>query len=342
MNQSSQATMQKYTVLGLMLILNACTLHKSPTHNELNTIAFGSCNRQDHEQPFWNIIAAQNPDLWIWLGDNIYADTDNMSLMAQKYQQQKDNPHYRKFINAVPVTGTWDDHDYGMNDGNRTFHKKTEAKNNFIDFLDIPNSDPVHQYPGIYRSHDYGQNPKQVKIILLDTRTFQSPLERTPKGSKRNYISQPKGALLGEQQWQWLSKELNQSKANINIIASSIQVIAEDHRYEMWANFPNERKRLLNLIVSSKAQNPIILSGDRHLSEISQINWQGQKIVDITASGMTHAFTGAQEYNQHRTGNLITVESFSTMQIDWNKQQIELLQFDMSGELLNRHDLGFK
>ncbi|MCR9083112.1 MAG: alkaline phosphatase family protein, partial [Cyclobacteriaceae bacterium] len=39
---------------------------------EITRIAFGSCNRQNRPQPLWQPIVSDNPDLWIWMGDNIY------------------------------------------------------------------------------------------------------------------------------------------------------------------------------------------------------------------------------------------------------------------------------
>ena len=36
--------------------------------------AFGSCSKHDHEQPMWGAVAASQPDVWIWLGDNVYVD----------------------------------------------------------------------------------------------------------------------------------------------------------------------------------------------------------------------------------------------------------------------------
>ena len=42
------------------------------------TIVFASCNDQDREQPLWNPIMENKPDLFIWGGDNIYADTADM------------------------------------------------------------------------------------------------------------------------------------------------------------------------------------------------------------------------------------------------------------------------
>ncbi len=323
-------------MIGFFVVLAGCTPATKPTSPELQKIALGSCNKQYNDQSYWPTIAASNPDLWIWLGDNIYADTDDMQVMAEKYSQQKNNPHYQHFIAQTPVIGIWDDHDYGMNDGNRTFSKKTASKQQFLQFMDMDNHPTINGHEGIYHSRSYGIPPNQVKIILLDTRTFQDPLNRTAKGQDKNYVIQPNGQLLGDVQWQWLTSELEQSTANINLIASSIQVIAEDHRYEMWANFPNERGRLLDLIKNSKINNPIILSGDRHLSEVSVINWQGQTIYDITASGMTHSFSGNEEYNQHRKGQLVTDESFTTMTIDWQLQLIDIEQIDMSGKPIQK------
>lgn len=323
------------------LMLLACASDQKPQLDPvrpLQVIAMGSCNKEFLDQSYWPVIAHQQPDLWLWLGDNIYADTEDMAVMGNKYQQQKHNPHYQSFIQQVPVLGIWDDHDYGQNDGNKSFPMKQPAKEALLDFLDVPTDAEVRSHEGVYQSHTIGLPPEQVKLILLDTRSFQDPLKRLPKGGPRNYQAQPEGALLGEAQWQWLRDELEQSTANLNIIASSIQVIAEDHRYEMWANFPNERLRLLNLIRDAGASNPILLSGDRHLSEVSKIQWRGQDIIDITASGLTHSFSGNEEFNQHRWGRLITDESFTTLTIDWVKQVLYIAQFDMSGQKLQQLD----
>lgn len=326
----------------VLVFLSGCKPYTQIKLESIDTIAFGSCNKQYEDQSYWPTIAAQNPDLWVWLGDNIYADTDDMSLMAAKYKKQKNNPHYQAFTKDVPVTGIWDDHDYGMNDGNRTFPQRAHAEDQFLNFLGISKNDEVNNYPGIYRIETYGKPPQQIKIYHLDTRYFQDPLIKTPKDSDKNYMAQPNGQILGQAQWKWLTNELNQSKANINIIASSIQVIAQDHRYEMWSNFPNQRKKLLDLIVSSGVKNPVILSGDRHLSEISKIKWQGQNLIDVTSSGMTHSFSGNQEFNQHRIKNLITTESFATMEIDWGKKRLVIKQIDMQGQIINNHPLDLK
>jgi alkaline phosphatase D len=324
-------TMRHILTTGLLLAC-ALSLNAADKDPALQVLAFGSCNKQDKPQTYWQHILSQQPDLWIWLGDNIYADTADMQVMQAKYQQQMHNPDYQRFTSQVPVTGIWDDHDYGMNDGNRMYPQKTAAKQQFMRFMGLNDDLEVAHRPGIYRSELYGQPPQQVKLILLDTRSFQDPLARTPWGGDRNYLSHPNGTLLGAEQWQWLEQELNNSKAQINLIASSLQVIAEDHRYEMWANFPNERSRLLDLLVDSGAKNPIILSGDRHLSEISQQEWRGQRLTDITSSGLTHSFSGNWEDNRHRTGSLVTDESYGLLSIDWSAGELHIQLIKTNGE----------
>jgi len=231
------------------------------------------------------------------------------------------------------VLGIWDDHDYGVNDGNRLYPYKQESQALFLDFMGFPQNHHIREREGIYQSYTYGEPGQQLKLIMLDTRYFQDPLSRTPKGSKRNYEADLDGQLLGEAQWRWLNAELSGSEADIHLIVSSLQVIAQDHRYEMWDNFPNERKKLFDLLLEKKIKNPVFLSGDRHLSEVSRINWQGQLIHDITASGMTHSFSGTEEFNQHRVGRLITDENFATLTVDWELREMSVKHFSTSGEL---------
>jgi len=86
------------------------------------TIAFGSCNNQVLPNVMWSEILKNKPDVWVWGGDVIYTDTKDMLLMAQNYQKQKIKPEYANFTKNVAVLGTWDDHDYGVNDGGMEYY----------------------------------------------------------------------------------------------------------------------------------------------------------------------------------------------------------------------------
>ena len=93
-------------------------------------IAFGSCAHEDHPLPVFNTIIKQKPNLFIFLGDNIYADTDDPEVMRQKYKLLLDNKGFKKLIKTTPVIATWDDHDYGRNDAGRHYPMKEESKKN--------------------------------------------------------------------------------------------------------------------------------------------------------------------------------------------------------------------
>ena len=105
---------------------------------------------------------------------------------------------------------------------------------------------------------------KKILLIGLDTRYFRSSLE----GEKRNYqsTSDVSKTILGQQQWEWLERTF-QNEADIIILVSSIQILATNHGFEKWSNFPHEKERLLSLIKQFK--KPVVLvSGDRHKAGI--------------------------------------------------------------------------
>jgi alkaline phosphatase D len=289
------------------------------TLQTLTTIAFGSCNRQDEPQPMWKPILANEPDLWLWLGDNIYGDTDDMQAMKVMYAEQKTNPGYEDFFQQVPIIGTWDDHDYGTNDGGKGFPAKAASRDLMLDFLDVPREREIRQREGAYDAYTFGPEGQQVKIMLLDTRYFRDDLQESAEEGVR-YQPNPEGDILGEAQWKWLEEELLNSEAQVNIIASSIQVIPEQHGYEKWANFPNSRERLLQLVANSGAEGVVFLSGDRHMGEISRLNIAGvpYPVYDITSSGLTHSYEEADEPNRHREGEIVGQKNFGIIQVDWN------------------------
>jgi alkaline phosphatase D len=290
----------------------------------------------------WDPILQNKPQLWIWLGDNIYGDTQDMTVLKQKYELQKSNPGYQKLTASTPLIGIWDDHDYGINDGGKAYAKKQESQQLMLDFLDVPASSERRQREGAYGSYTYGPQGKQIKIILLDARYFRDTLTKT----NNMYVKNQEGEILGEAQWQWLKEELTNSKADLHLIASGIQMIPEEHIYEKWANFPNERKRLFDLIAGTQAKGVILLSGDRHIAEISRYAHQGvaYPLYEITASGLTHSATqNLGEPNQYRLGKLVNVLNFGFMTIDW-KQPIEVsIQIKgLNNQLLEEQKISFK
>lgn len=301
-------------VLALVLIFGTpFPVLPSPTDAQVLTrIAFGSCSKEDLEQPLWEAVLRSQPELWIWLGDIVYADTEDMEVMRRKYERLKQRPQYLLLLRSCPVIGVWDDHDYGENNAGKDYEKKAQSQQVLLDFLDEPEDSPRRRREGVYASYTWGPAGRQVKTILLDTR-----YHRDPPGVD--------GDVLGPEQWSWLEKELLNSDAQVHLIGSSIQVLAEEHPYEKWANFPRSRERLLQLIGSTRAKGVIFLSGDRHIAEIARLNHPAidYPLHDLTSSGMTHSYASLRdEPNRHRLGTFFNQLNFGLVEIDWLPEKV--------------------
>lgn len=313
------------------------------TSKTLQTIAFGSCNKSDLSQDYWQNIGKTTSDLWVWLGDMIYADTENMNKLKTMYREQKANTFYADFVTKTPIIGMWDDHDYGENDGDKNYPKKQESQQIALDFLDVPKDAEVRKREGLYQSYFFGEKGKKIKVILLDTRYFRDELQKNLLGEAR-YLINETGDILGETQWKWLENELTNSEAEINIIGSSIQIIPEEQGFEKWANFPVARQRFLDLIAKTQPKNPILLSGDRHIAEISKLKLDNLEtpIYEITSSGLTHAYTKPEaknEKNKYRIGELINETNFALLKIDWEIGMIVAEIHSTEGGVLIRFEL---
>lgn len=291
-----------------------------PATPQVTTIAFGSCSDQKRPQPLWDDIRRQQPQLWVWLGDNIYGDSENMDTLKAKYDKQKSDPEYQKLRQVASIIGVWDDHDYGVNDGGKEYPMKKASQQLMLDFMDVDQQSPLRKQEGAYSVHTYGDKGHRVKVILLDGRYFRDPLKKAGKDN----VPDPSGDMLGETQWRWLEKQLEQSDADVHIIGCGIQFLAEDHPYEKWANFPTARKRLLDLLSRTKPKGTLLISGDRHIAEVSKINVPGlgYTLYDITSSGLTHVSKPHEEPNQHREGNMVAQLNYGLIRINWDHQPL--------------------
>ncbi|KAI8003524.1 hypothetical protein LOK49_LG08G00020 [Camellia lanceoleosa] len=292
-------------VTSVLLLLDCGAASQVPL---VSRIAFGSCANQSAPQPIWNAIIDFDPQIFIWLGDNIYGDIrrplklfgkvrtigpwknvprfipSSEHEMQARYDKAKRNDGYNRLRENVKVIGTWDDHDYGLNDAGKEFDGKITNQRLMLDFLDEPQDSPRRKQAGVYASYKFGPAGRQVKVILLDTRYHRDPLFSD-------------GSILGNSQWTWLEKELNGPASAITIIGSSIQVISNLSAVtgplfymESWGRFPKERIRLFKLIADSKRDGVFFISGDVHFGEITRYDCaSGYPLYDITSSGLTQA-----------------------------------------------------
>ena len=294
----------------LAVSLGACSRvrpHTQPdASSHLETISFGSCWHDDTGTtgPTISRLASQDPDLFLWLGDNVYADTTDMAEMRDTYDAKKNGATYRPFLQArIPVMATWDDHDFGENNAGDNYSSRAESQLEFLRHFDVPTDDVRYGVQdGVYNATLFGSaaQSNRVNVIMLDARYHRSPtfLEY---GACQGAVS----TMLGNDQWSWLERQMS-ATSEITLIASGTQVLPPLNRdraltdycaygdgtefnaaianldetndsgteYESWAEMPAERERLLRLaqkaVNTGKTKLVIFVSGDQHWGELLQ------------------------------------------------------------------------
>jgi alkaline phosphatase D len=383
-----------HPILSGLLITMGLAAGPLPARDEIHPdrvisrMAFGSCATTEKLQPFWEQVGAYAPDLWLWLGDTIYADSPRpkaetaeerarivLDRMPELYAEQRAEPGYAALRETAFIAGTWDDHDYGINDGGAEWIGREAAQRHFWDFYDEPADSPRRALTGVYRALRFGPPGRMVQVILLDTRSFRGPLNRLAEAQENDWVEgrpgrytttdDPAISLLGEEQWRWLEQVLREP-ADLRILVSSIQVVADDHQWEKWGNLPHERRRLFRLLRDTGAEGVIILSGDRHLGELSVLDpvrelhpefvAPNYPLIDFTASALNQSrptnFTAQQEgrwaspisyrneINRHRVGSPLRYNHYGTLTIDWENPAGAQMTFELvadTGVPLLRH-----
>ena len=320
--------MKKFCLSFFLLLISSSNF----IYAESIKIGLGSCLDQDYPQPIWQSIKKEDLNYFIFLGDNVYGDTRYGSLRKMKSAYDKQKKVLPDFLNDIFIFSIWDDHDFGINDGGADYRFKRQAQELYLDFWDITKDDDRSNREGIYFSKNEIFFNKKFKFIFLDTRFFRSKL----KGKKSNYIEniEPDATILGNAQWTWLENELK-SDFDFLFIFSSIQIIAKDHRFEKWSNFPIERAKLFELLEKFNDKT-ILFSGDRHRAGIYRKNG----IIEVTSSSMNKPGSSFSETDSYLIGKTYPQENYGVLEILENTIHINIK--DIKGKTLNSIEKSYK
>ena len=265
-------------LIGLLLLSTVCLNVISGEENNSYSLGFGSCLDESKPQKIWSAIQKEDINDFFFLGDNVYGDSDSGELVKMRTSYEQQELNFPEWLKKLKPLAIWDDHDYGINDGGSEYKLKRESQELFLKFWKVSKKNKRYDQEGVYFSETRKVNNKKVLLIGLDTRYFRSSLE----GEKRDYrpTDDKTKTILGKEQWEWLEERFKE-EADIVILASSIQILATNHGFEKWGNFPHERKKLLSLIEDFK--KPVLLiSGDRHKSGI----YQKDNLYEVTSSSL--------------------------------------------------------
>jgi alkaline phosphatase D len=245
------------------------------------SVGFGSCPRfgEDRLQPIWSAVDAFEPDLFLWIGDNIYGDSLYPTILREEYRRQRDIATLQPVLHSVSHLAVWDDHDYGLNNHNKSNPIKESALEIFKQYWANP-SYGLPDVPGVFFRYSYGQ----VDFFFVDDRYYRDA-DSDPDS--------PEKTMLGTSQLSWLKTELEASTAIFKVLVAgggwnNGKGVGEDS----WASFQRERNEIFDFIRDQEISGVIFLSGDTHVGELNVIPWSetgGYDYYDFGSSPLAQA-----------------------------------------------------
>ncbi len=272
-----------------------------------------------------------DPDLCLWIGDNIYADTpDDISFLDSCYAALAAKPAFQLLRNRYPLVATWDDHDYGLNDAGREYPLKEQSKARFRAFWGLEQEIPTGQ-GGIYYAKYLEVAGKKIQFLLLDVRYNRDQPETD-------------GDVLGAAQWAWLEAELTKP-ADLRLLVSGFQILLDERsRSETWARFPSARRRLFDLIRRTQAEGVVFLTGDQHYGEVCrQPGALDYDAVELQFAGINQI--EAPEWNPLRVAPVIrSLHSYALldMQLEPTRREVPHLLFRIYDAMTDQLELTYR
>lgn len=315
------------------------------------TMAFGSClyiNDKPYDRPgepygtspeILESISAKNPDLMLWMGDNVYfrePDFYSLSRMDYRYRDARDTPEMQPLLARAINLATWDDHDYGPNNSNRSYRLKEEAVDIFKRYWANPGSNSR----SIYTKYKYND----VEFFLLDDRFFRAP----------NELDNSDKTYFGEVQLQWLKDGLVSSNATFKIVVNGNQVTNVGNDHESFPMYKEEFGELMDFLTQQKVEGLLFLSGDVHYSQLLKTEREGlYPLYEFTSSPLTAGVYEIAESEDsydnplHVDGTLVTEYNFGMIEVSGPRTErvLTLQSYDREGNLLwerkiSREDLS--
>ena len=253
-------------------------------------LAFGSCVQDARygRVAVFQAMAREAPDLALFVGDNSYfvvgdggprtwstdgpsGDWSTSERMRARHLMTRTNQDLQALIRTVPSYATWDDHDYGPNNSDRTFQNRRQALRVFKQIWANPEYG-TEDVPGVFSSFRWGP----VEVFLMDDRYHKNV---------RN-VDPGEATIWGEDQLQWLFSRLKASTAPVKIIANGTQFMnlgatGEGHYPEARAEY----QRVLSFLHENRIGGVMFLSGDRHYSEFMRLERDDRPdILEFTSS----------------------------------------------------------
>lgn len=288
------------------------------------SVAFGGGARfTPPQERMWDTVATRKPLALLLLGDNVYIDEPE-SAAAQRYcyYQRQSRPEFRRLTAGTAVFSIYDDHDFGVNDcsGGPDIAEpawKVPAWRVFQENWLNPGYGGGEKQPGCWYDFAIGN----VDFFMLDCRYYKDPKGTPP-------------SMLGPVQKAWLLERLRASKGAFKVLASSVPWAfgTKPGSKDTWEGYEQEREEIFAFIEQHKIPGVILLSADRHRSDIWKIE-RGASPPPLAGGGRGRAAAPGgydfYEFESSKLTNQHTHPEMKTALFSYNKKcSFGLLTFD--------------
>jgi alkaline phosphatase D len=319
-------------------LTGSCAYFNEPAYDRPG-VPFGT-----NDSAIFHHMSREEANLMIWLGDNWYTrEVDYHSAWGLFYRASRDRQTkaLRTFLKKMPQYATWDDHDYGPNDADKSYHLKDAARQVFMNYWANPSYGSGNE--GIYTRFSYSD----VDFFLLDDRWWRSndrmkdSIDGKPNPTKK---------MFGDEQMDWLKNSLlysnSKSGTNFRIIVTGSQMLNQASMWDAFRKFPAEYADFMRFLDENKIRGVLFLTGDRHHTEVIRLPREtAYPLYDITISPLTSgAFKsqGAEAANPGRVSREIAVQNYARIAVtgEGKKRKLSVEIKGTNGQVLERWEVG--
>lgn len=239
----------------------------------------------------WNTLDSHNLNAMLLMGDNVYIDyPEYPDIQKYCYNRRQSKPEFRDFSSKTPILSIWDDHDFGDNDefGGKEIDTpkwKRPVYEVFRNQFANPYYGGGDENPGVW----YDFQMADVDFFMLDCRYYREP------SSADGNITDPQ--MLGPVQLNWLKEKLLASKGTFKVIVSSVPWAygaksGMSGRFDTWRGYKKERKEIFDFLAENKIEGIVLLSADRHRSDLWKIEREnGYPLYELESSKLVNTHT---------------------------------------------------
>lgn len=311
------------------------------------TVAIGSCayiNEPEFDRPgtpyggdyeIFTAIAAKQPDVMLWLGDNVYyrePEFYSVAQMRHRYEHDRALPEWQALLGATHNYAIWDDHDFGPNNSDQTYRMKKDALTIFKSYWANP-AYGLDETPGVFFNFTWGD----VEFFMLDDRYHRSPDDAPDSPDK---------VMFGAAQMHWLKNALVSSHAPFKFIAGGNQMLNPQVSEESFGAYKNEQTDLLNWIKSNKIPGVLFLSGDVHRTELIRLDDSNfYPLYDYSCSPLTAGTYSPDRMKENPVivngTSVVGKRNFGLLHFEGPRKDRKLTMecYDKAGALLWKHEV---